>query len=161
MLRISPNNQLADRIAKGGELLLILGHNIPVIHHIVMVEVIGTALHMEGWSSIDLRDGEVKEQPVICLEFDRAVFCQDSVITGEELPGGKPPSGMPCLGPGIGEVQVDAVNLSRSEGVGNITGIHADEADVRQGCNAWQSGAGRARHRDGCLELLHSSEEDA
>ncbi len=133
MLRSSPNNQLADRIAKGGEFLLVLGHDIALIHCIVVVEVIGAALYMEGGRDIDLRDGEVEEQPVIRLEFDRAVFCKDSVITGKELPGGKPPSGMPCLGPGIGEVQIDAVNLSRSEGADNIAGVHADEADVRQG----------------------------
>lgn len=161
MLRISPNNQLADRIAKGGEFLLILCHDIAMIHCIVMVEVIGAAPHMEGGRDIDLRDGEVEEQPVICLEFDRAVFCQDSVITGEELPGGKPPSGMPCLGPGIGEVQIDAVNLSRSEDAGNIAGIHADEADVRQGRSIWQSGAGRGRLGDERLEFLHGPEEDA
>ena len=77
MLRISPNNQLADRIAKGGEFLLILGHDIAMIHCIVMVEVIGAAPHMEGGRDIDLRDGEVEEQPVIRLEFDRAVFCQE------------------------------------------------------------------------------------
>lgn len=74
MLRSSPNNQLADRIAKGGELLLVLGHDIAVIHGIVMVEVVGTALHMEDGRGIDLRDGEVEEQPVIRLEFNRAVF---------------------------------------------------------------------------------------
>ena len=102
MLRISPNNQLADRIAKGGEFLLILGHDIAMIHCIVMVEVIGAAPHMEGGRDIDLRDGEVEEQPVICLEFDRAVFCQDSVITGEELPGGKPSLRVTVLRPGIG-----------------------------------------------------------
>lgn len=130
MLRSSPNNQLADRIAKGGEFLLVLGHDIALIHCIVMVEVIGAAPHMEGGRDIDLRDGEVEEQPVIRLEFDRAVFCKDSVITGKELPGGKPPSGMPCLGPGIGEVQIDPVNLARSKYVRHIAGIHTDEADV-------------------------------
>ena len=95
-----------------------------------MMQIVGTPIQAKIRRSVYFCDGKIKEQAVVCLKFYRTPICQDIMVTGEKLFGRKPSCGMPCLGPWVGKVQVDAVDFPGSKGFCDAAGIHADEADI-------------------------------
>ena len=74
-------------------------------------------------------DCEIEQRTVVCLEFQCALFFQDHIIACQKLPG-QASLGMAVLRPGIGEVQLDPVDLSLPEYLVDIFGIHADEFQI-------------------------------
>ena len=65
-------NQFADWIAQRGKFCFIFGHDIPLVHYRVPMQVEGMAIHHEEGAFKNFCHGEIKERAVIRLEFDGA-----------------------------------------------------------------------------------------
>ena len=85
---LSGSDQLADRIAKGGELLLILGHNIAFIEHRIVMQISGGGVQMPAGFR-DLLQGKGKKILIVGLELQTSLRRENLIVSREELAGGE------------------------------------------------------------------------
>lgn len=124
-------NHFTDGVALGNESFLVLRHHISFQIRAVMEIVSDQVGNPAG--ILDFLHREIEEGPVVGLELDDPVLCQDVPVAGQELVGGQPAFGMPLLGPGIGEVQVDPLHLTGGEYLVDEGCVHPDEMNVGKG----------------------------
>ena len=80
----------------------------------------------------DLLLGESEEGGVVTLEVNLAALAQHLPVKLEEVAVGQTALGLIALGPGIAEVDVDAIDLAGGEEKGQLIGVGIHEEDVAQ-----------------------------
>ena len=130
MDRLSFCYQFADGIVHGRKFFFVFGHNISFIHGCVIVKVISAGGHAPGIGALNLVHGKIKQRPVVCLKFYLAVLRQNPAVPVEIFSGGKPPSCMLCLWPGVRKIKIDPCDFLRGEDVRELCHIHTDKPEV-------------------------------
>jgi hypothetical protein len=100
LLCAAAQNVFADFISLFGKLFLILCHDISDIHDRIVVKIVCDLRDFKG-ALLDFFHGKVKQPAVICLKFNDSALYKDPVIAAQIFGGGKTPSCMSFLGPGI------------------------------------------------------------
>ena len=100
---LSGSDQLADRIAEGGELLLVLRHDIAFIEHRIVMQISGGGVQMPAGFR-DLLQGKGKKILIVGLELQTSLRCENFIVAREELTGGETALGVSVLRPRIGKV---------------------------------------------------------
>ena len=88
-----------------------------------------------GESEAELRDllhGKLKQGRVVRFEMDLSARPQDLSVQLEKIPVGQAALGVPFGGPGVAEVNIDAVHLAGLEEGGKLIGVGVHEKDVVQ-----------------------------
>lgn len=99
---------------------LIFGHDITAVHSSIVVKIICTGGHIPDVRSLQLFYGEIKKCPVIGFEFNLSVRNQNLIVAFEVFSRSKSSSGVSCLWPRIGKVQVDSGNFILSNTSGKV-----------------------------------------
>ena len=101
------NPRGADGKAFFGKILFIFGHDIIGILF-TFVEISGLPKDLQT-TCLELLQTEIKEPYIVGLEFQNAAFSQQTVINGKEGAVGQAALGVSRFGPGIAEIQINAV----------------------------------------------------
>lgn len=104
---LSGSDQLTDRIAEGGELLLVLRHDIAFIEHRIVMQISGGGVQMPAGFR-DLLQGKGKKILIVGLELQTSLRCENFIVAREELTGGETALGVSCPS------ATDRKSLSRS-----------------------------------------------
>lgn len=105
------------------ELLLIVGHH---ALDAVGVEIPGDLREQESRSG-ELKQGPLKQIAVVCFKVDLALAGEDLAVAQQKVRMGEPPFGVTVAGPGVAEIDVDAVHLTGGEKVGKAGGVAVNE----------------------------------
>ena len=80
----------------------------------------------------ELEEGPLEEAPVVRLEVDLPSIPEDPPVELQEVGVGEPPLGVAVGGPGVAEVDVDALHLAGGEVVGQPGHVGVDEEHILQ-----------------------------
>ena len=138
-----------DGLSQSVELGLIVGHD---AHRAVGVQIPGH--FREGKAELgDLLHGEFEERLVVGLEVNLAAGLEHLPVELEEVAVGQAALGVAVAGPGIAEVDVNAVHFAGSEKVGQLVGVgvheeHVGKSRVHAPFHGHHHGVGHPLHSD-------------
>ena len=90
-----------------------------------MVQVVCALQNFPVRNLRELLDRKVEERPVVRLELKDSSVLQELLVDCQKFPGREPPLRVPRFRPGILEIELHSVDLSGSEDIRQISGIHA------------------------------------
>ena len=108
------------------EFLLVVSHDAP---DTVGVEIPGDLLQLVARLG-KLEEGPLKETAVVGLEMDLPAVGQNAPVALQKVRVGEAAPGVTVGGPGVAEVDIDALHLAGGEVVPQVGHVGVDEADV-------------------------------
>ena len=128
---LGPCVEREDGISSFGELLLIFCHDIPLGEDGISMEVL--CLFEEGPAGGgDTLQRVAKECFIVCLKAKLSLRFQKAPIDSEEDRACEAPVFLPCLRPGVGEVQVDPADFIFRKDFREEPCIDAQKGEIRK-----------------------------
>ena len=81
----SSSEKSADRVSDSREFLLVLGHDVALIHCGIMMQVACTGVEVPFIRAFDLFQREGEEVLVVSLELYASVRCEKQIISGKKF----------------------------------------------------------------------------
>ena len=103
----------------------------------------------------DLLHGPIKELIVVGFEMNLSAALQHLAVFFQEIPVGQPALFLVALGPGIAEINVQAIHLARGEQLRQQGGVRIDEEHIFQPLTDDPLHG----HHHGVRHLLHGNEQ--
>ena len=117
-----------DGSAQVVEFFLIVGHDAA---DTIGMEITGDLRELEP-NLGELEQGPLKQVMVVCLEVDLTLPGKDLTVAQKKIRMGQAALGVPVAGPGITEIDVDAIHLAGGEEFGQAGGVAVDKEDIVQ-----------------------------
>ena len=133
------------------ELGLVVRHD---AHRAIRMEVPGDLGQLKA-EQRQLLHGEGEEVLIVRLEVDLPAHLQHLAVQPQEVAVGQPPLGVAVAGPGIAEIDIDPVRLSRGKEQGQLVSIGVDEEHVGEPLGRTPLHG----HDHGIRHPLHSDEQ--
>ena len=138
-------------LAQSIKLGLIVRHD---PHGAVLMEVPGD-LRQSKAELGKLLHGELEEGLVVRFEMNLPAHFQHLAVELQKVPVGQPPLGVAAAGPGVAEIDVDAVHLAGGEEIGELVRVGADKPDVGKA----RADAALHGHHHGVGHHIHRQEQ--